>query len=151
MCIRDSIDGQQLTPASFAETNSTTGQWIPKDTSALTFGTNGFRLKFNDNSNTTATTLGKDSSGNGNNYTPNNFYVAVGSAVNVKNNDYARLPTSVSADVITRRKITLRFANFTSTFGSIAAFSACNCCSSGVRISAFEEICVSTSYAGTSN
>ena len=81
------IDGQQLTPASFAETNSTTGQWIPKDTSALTFGTNGFRLKFNDNSNTTATTLGKDSSGNGNNYTPNNFYVAVGSAVNVKNKD----------------------------------------------------------------
>jgi len=67
------IDGQQLTPSSFAETNSDTGQWVPIDTSGLTFGTNGFRLKFEDNSGTTATTLGKDSSGNGNNFTPNNF------------------------------------------------------------------------------
>jgi len=67
------IDGQQLTPSSFAETNSDTGQWVPIETSGLTFGTNGFRLKFADNSGTTATTLGKDSSGNGNNFTPNNF------------------------------------------------------------------------------
>ena len=42
----NNIDGQQLTPSSFGETNATTGQWIPKDTSALTFGTNGFRLQF---------------------------------------------------------------------------------------------------------
>jgi len=67
------IDGQQLTPSSFGETNSDTGQWVPIDTSELTFGTNGFYLKFTDNSGTTATTLGKDSSGNGNNFTPNNF------------------------------------------------------------------------------
>ena len=67
------IDGQQLTPASFAETNADTGQWVPIDTSGLTFGTNGYRLQFEDNSGTTATTLGKDTSGNGNNFTPNNF------------------------------------------------------------------------------
>ena len=67
------IDGQQLTPDSFAETKATTGQWIPKDTAGLTYGTNGFRLQFLDNSSTTATTLGKDTSGNGNNYTPDNF------------------------------------------------------------------------------
>ncbi|WP_273073241.1 hypothetical protein [Marinobacter sp.] len=72
------IDGQQLTPSSFAETDSETGQWVPKDTSSLTFGTNGFRLQFADNSNTTATTLGKDTSGNGNNWTPNNFSVSAG-------------------------------------------------------------------------
>ena len=59
------IDGLQLTPSSFAETNAETGQWVPKNTAGLTFGTNGFRLKFADNSGTTATTLGKDSSGNG--------------------------------------------------------------------------------------
>ena len=69
------IDGQALTPSSFGETDATTGQWNPIDTSGLTFGTNGFRLKFADNSGTTATTLGKDSSGNGNNFTPNNFAV----------------------------------------------------------------------------
>jgi|LUMA01.1.fsa_nt_gb hypothetical protein len=67
------IDGQALTPSSFAETNAETGQWVPIDTSGLTFGTTGFYLKFADNSGTTATTLGKDSSGNGNNFTPNNF------------------------------------------------------------------------------
>ena len=74
----NAIDGQQLTPASFAKTNSDTGQWVPIDTSGLTFGTNGFYLKFTDNSGTTATTLGKDSSGNGNNFTPNNFSVSTG-------------------------------------------------------------------------
>ena len=72
------IDGQQLTPASFAETNADTGQWVPIDTSGLTFGTNGYRLQFEDNSGTTATTLGKDTSGNGNNFTPSNFSVAAG-------------------------------------------------------------------------
>ena len=70
------IDGQALTPSSFGETNSTTGQWVPINTSGLTFGTNGFRLQFADNSNTTATTLGKDTSGNGHNFTPNNFAVS---------------------------------------------------------------------------
>lgn len=72
------IDGLQLTPASFGETNAVTGQWVPIDTSGLTFGTNGFRLQLSDNSGTTATTLGKDTSGNGNNFTPYNFSVAAG-------------------------------------------------------------------------
>ena len=72
------VDGSALTPSSFAETNADTGQWVPIDTSGLTFGTNGFRLNFSDNSGTTATTLGKDSSGNGNNFTPNNFSVSAG-------------------------------------------------------------------------
>jgi len=74
----NSIDGLQLTPSSFGETDVTTGQWNPKDTTGLTFGTNGFRLQFSDNSGATATTLGKDSSGNGNNFTPNNFSVSAG-------------------------------------------------------------------------
>ena len=72
------IDGLQLTPSSFGETNATTGQWVPIDTSELTYGTNGYRLQFADNSGTSATTLGKDSSGNGNNFTPNNFSVSAG-------------------------------------------------------------------------
>jgi len=73
------IDGQALTPTSFGETDSTTGQWNPIDTSGLTFGNNGFRMKFDDNSGTSATTLGKDSSGNSNNFTPSNFSVSAGS------------------------------------------------------------------------
>ena len=71
------IDGQALTPSSFGEINPATGVWGPKKY-AGTYGTNGFYLKFADNSGTTSTTLGKDSSGNGNNWTPNNFSVTAG-------------------------------------------------------------------------
>ena len=72
------IDGQALTPSSFTEVSATTGQLIPKAYSGGSYGTNGFYLKFDDNSSNTATTLGKDSSGNGNNWTPNNFSVVAG-------------------------------------------------------------------------
>jgi len=71
------IDGQALTPSSFGETNSVTGVWQPKKY-AGTYGTNGFYLNFSDNSNNTAATIGKDYSGNGNNWTPNNISVTAG-------------------------------------------------------------------------
>ncbi len=72
------IDGQALTPSSFGANDPNTGVWSPVPYSG-TYGTNGFRLSFQDNTGTTATTLGKDYSGNGNNWTPNNFSVAAGS------------------------------------------------------------------------
>ena len=71
------VDGTRLDASSFGETNTDTGQWVPKKYSG-SYGTNGYHLKFDDNSGTTATTLGKDTSGNGNNYTPNNFSIASG-------------------------------------------------------------------------
>jgi len=72
------IDGQALTPSSFGETNPITGVWQPKKYTG-TYGTNGFFLTFQDNSAATATTIGKDYSGNGNNWTPNNISVTAGS------------------------------------------------------------------------
>ena len=71
------VDGQVLNASNFGETNEDTGQWVPIKY-AGSYGTNGFYLNFSDNSNTTAATLGKDSSGNGHNWTPNNFSVAAG-------------------------------------------------------------------------
>ena len=71
------IDGQALTPASFGETNAVTGVWQPKKYTG-TYGTNGFYINFSDNSSNTATTIGKDYSGNGNNWTPNNISVTSG-------------------------------------------------------------------------
>jgi hypothetical protein len=71
------IDGQALTPSSFGETNPVTGVWQPKKYTG-TYGTNGFYLNFSDNSNNTAATIGKDNSGNGNNWTPNNISVTAG-------------------------------------------------------------------------
>jgi hypothetical protein len=71
------IDGQALTPSSFGETDAVTGVWKPKKYTG-TYGTNGFFLNFSDNSNNTAATIGKDWSGNGNNWTPNNISVTSG-------------------------------------------------------------------------
>ena len=72
------IDGQALTPSSFGETDTITGSWVAKKYTG-TYGTNGFYLNFSDNSAATSTTIGKDYSGNGNNWTPNNISVTAGS------------------------------------------------------------------------
>jgi hypothetical protein len=87
------IDGQALTPSNFGETDTNTGVWKPKAYSG-TYGTNGFYLKFADNSGTTSTTLGKDSSGNGNNWTPNLFSVTAGTG----NDSLVDSPTSYGGD-----------------------------------------------------
>jgi hypothetical protein len=83
------IDGQQLDPTSFTTTDATTGQLIPKAFSG-SYGTNGWHLDFADNSAATATTLGKDTSGNGNNWTPNNFSVTAGAG----NDSLVDVPTN---------------------------------------------------------
>ena len=61
------VDGSQLAPTSFGETDSN-GVWIPKAISGLTFGNNGFNLDFAD-----AADLGDDESGNGNDFAENNI------------------------------------------------------------------------------
>jgi hypothetical protein len=60
------IDGQALTPSSFAAISSDTGRWAPILYTG-TYGTNGFHLDFRDATN--ATTLGYDYSGNINHFT----------------------------------------------------------------------------------
>ena len=86
------IDGQQLTPSSFTEVSATTGQLIPLAYTG-TFGTNGFWLKFSDNSAATAAALGNDYSGNNNDWTPNNLSVTAGAG----NDSLVDTPTSISA------------------------------------------------------
>jgi hypothetical protein len=69
------IDGQALTASDFGEYDAITGVWKAKKYSG-TYGTNGFYLNFSDN--TSATTLGYDYSGNGNNWTANNISLTSG-------------------------------------------------------------------------
>ena len=69
------IDGQALLPSAFGMTDPQTGTWIPKRYSG-TYGNNGYYLDFRDN--TSPTNLALDRSGNGNNWTQNNFSVTAG-------------------------------------------------------------------------
>ncbi|NBW18892.1 MAG: hypothetical protein EBR82_64050, partial [Caulobacteraceae bacterium] len=83
------IDGQSLDFTNFTETDATTGQLVPKAYTG-SYGTNGFHLEFADNSAATATTLGKDTSGNSNNWTPNNLSVTAGAG----NDSLVDVPTN---------------------------------------------------------
>jgi hypothetical protein len=78
------IDGQQLTPSSFGQTDSATGIWTPTAYTG-SFGTNGFYLKF---ANSAA--LGTDSSGNGNTFTANNL-TSVDQSTDTPTNNFATL------------------------------------------------------------
>jgi hypothetical protein len=61
------IDGTAKAPTDFGEFDSSSGIWKPKEYEG-TYGTNGFKLNFSDSDS-----LGADSSGNGNNFTPTNL------------------------------------------------------------------------------
>jgi len=58
------VDGQALTPTSFGQTDSSSGIWKFKSPTGITFGNNGYHLKFENSGN-----LGLDSSGEGHNLT----------------------------------------------------------------------------------
>jgi len=85
------IDGQALDPTYFGEYNEDTGVWQPIKYTG-TYGTNGFYLNFSDNTSTT--TLGYDTSGNGNNWTANNISLTSG----VTYDSMTDVPTLTSED-----------------------------------------------------
>jgi hypothetical protein len=60
------VDGTAYDASTFGETDATTGIWKPKTAPSVTYGTNGFFLKFANSGS-----MGTDSSGNGNNFTVN--------------------------------------------------------------------------------
>ena len=60
------IDGTAYDASTFGETDATTGIWKPKTAPSVTYGTNGFFLKFENSG-----AFGTDSSGNSNNFTVN--------------------------------------------------------------------------------
>ena len=57
-------DGTAYPASTFGETDSTTGIWKPKTSPSVTYGTNGFFLKFDNSGN-----MGLDSGGGSNNFT----------------------------------------------------------------------------------
>ena len=61
-----STDGTQYAASTFGETDATTGIWKPKTAPSVTYGTNGFFLKFENSG-----AMGTDSSGNSNTFSVN--------------------------------------------------------------------------------
>jgi len=78
------IDGQQLAPTSFGESDAN-GFWKPIPLNISAYGTNGFRLKYEN-----AADLGEDSSPNGNNFTVNNL-TSIDQATDTPTNNFATL------------------------------------------------------------
>ena len=73
------VDGSVVAPTVFGETDSTSGIWKFKTPTGVTWGTNGFHLKFENSA-----ALGTDSSGQSNTYTVNgNLKQAVDTPSNV--------------------------------------------------------------------
>lgn len=109
------IDGQALTPSSFGQTDSATGVWVPKKYSG-TYGNNGFYLKFADASAATAAAIGKDSSGNGNNWTPSGISVTSGVTFD-QMTDTPTLNYPVISPINSQAVVTISEANMASNYG----------------------------------
>ena len=66
----NNVDGTAYEPSTFGLTDTSTGRWIPKTLSGITYGTNGFRLEF---ANSAGQTIGDDTSGNTNDFSVTNL------------------------------------------------------------------------------
>jgi hypothetical protein len=96
------IDGQQLEPTSFGETDFDTGIWKPKAYTG-TYGTNGFYLQFKNSAS-----LGTDSSGNGNTFTVNNL-TSVDQSTDTPTNNFSTMnPLRNSGGYVTLTEGNLR-------------------------------------------
>ena len=86
------VDGQALTPASFGETKN--GVWIPK-LKAITYGDNGFRLQFKQTGTGTASasTIGADTSGEGNHFTSSGIVASDSNMLDSPENNFCTLNT----------------------------------------------------------
>jgi hypothetical protein len=91
------VDGTALTPSTFGLTDTTTGRWIPKALTGITYGTNGFRMEF---ANSAGQTIGDDTSGNGNDYTVSGL-AATDITTDSPTQNHATLNSAVTAGTVT--------------------------------------------------
>jgi hypothetical protein len=82
------LDDIQADPGDLGFINPATNEWQPIPYIGA-YNSTGFKTDFADNSNTTSGTLGKDTSGNGNDWSPVNFSVTPG----INNDSVIDVPT----------------------------------------------------------
>lgn len=125
------VDGLVLTPQTLITVNTGNGMAIKPKVYTGAFGTNGFWLTFTDSSGITATTIGKDTSGNGNNFTPSGISITAGATYDSMV-DVPTLTNSAIANFPTLSWLTLGTscvlteANLTATWTSITAATGVN-------------------------
>jgi len=133
------VDGQALAPTVFGETDSTSGIWKFKGPSGVTWGTNGFHLKFENSG-----ALGTDSSGQSNTFsvsgnlkqaldTPSNVHATLNPLINIgtdttysegnntASSDTANYRVSPSTLAVSSGKWYMEFKAVSGGFGSIDA------------------------------
>lgn len=114
------IDGQALTPSDFGETDSVTSNWVAKQYSG-TYGDNGYYLQFENNAS-----LGEDTSGNTNNWTPVNL-ATTDQMIDTPTNNFSVLQNSPTGTGVTYQEGNLEFFNASSNTaksGSTILFSS---------------------------
>ena len=97
------IDGTAKAQTDFGEFDSDSGIWKPKEYSG-SYGTNGFKLDFSNSGS-----LGADSSGNGNNFTPSNL-ASTDQTTDTPTNNFATLNFLTSGAEAEFSQGNLRFA-----------------------------------------
>jgi len=106
------IDGSALGPTSFGEFDSDSGIWKPKDfKDDVTFGSQGFYLKFDN-----ASDLGNDSSGNNNDVTLNNLSSA-DQAVDTPTNNFCTGNDNANVHVVSGQLLTRGGTKYTNPSG----------------------------------
>lgn len=149
------IDGQQLTPTSFGETDFDSGIWKPIPYTG-SFGTNGFYLQFKNSGS-----LGLDSSGNANNFTVNNL-TSIDQTTDTCTNNFATLNPLIPNSSITYTEgnlgVTQTFDANYRTFRSTIAVSSGKWYAEFKAVSGFDSIDknvgivnAETAYSLTSN
>lgn len=104
------IDGTAYDASAFGETDATTGIWKPKTAPSVTYGTNGFFLKFENSG-----AFGTDSSGNANNFTVNGTMTQT---IDTPSNVFATLNALIPSNGTTSNgNLTYATSNSASNFG----------------------------------
>ena len=107
------IDGTVYDASAFGETDATTGIWKPKTAPSVTYGTNGFFLKFENSG-----AFGTDSSGNGNNFTVNGTMTQT---IDTPSNVFATLNPLVGLGSLTLSNGNLTCGNTTTAWDTISS------------------------------
>ena len=109
------IDGTAYDASAFGETDATTGIWKPIFTPVVTYGTNGFFLKFENSAS-----FGTDSSGNANNFTVNGTMTQT---IDTPSNNFATLNGVAKGSGSTfeegNLKVTTSISDYNSSISSI--------------------------------